>query len=180
MMCLDLFLASQSKENYTAIEPHLIASEAIKFPLISFDLYADYFSSKIDNLDRVNDINTVKKFASKLNWKSSIEQIFKNEDFEAIVLTNKKQEIIWVNEGFKEMTGFNKNFAIKKTPSFLQGENTCEKTRNLIREKIQLNKPFIGTVINYRKDKTAYKCEIKIFPLFSENTTHYIALEKAV
>ena len=39
MMCLDLFLASQSKENYAAIEPHLVASEFIKFPLVSFDLY---------------------------------------------------------------------------------------------------------------------------------------------
>ena len=124
MMCLDLFLASQSKENYSNIEPYLSASESIKFPLISFDLYTNYFSSKKNNLDRVNDINSVKKFASKFNWNSNIEKLFKNEDFEAIIITNKKQEIIWVNNGFKEMTGFNKKYAIKKTPSFLQGLNT--------------------------------------------------------
>jgi PAS domain-containing protein len=180
MMCLDLFLASQSEEKYKAIEPHITPSESIQFPLKSFGLYTDYFSAEMNNLDRENDINVVKEFASKYNWNDNLDSIFKNEDFEAIVLTNKKQEIIWVNDGFKEMTGFNKNYALKKTPSFLQGPNTCEKTRDSIRQKIQLNKPFIGSVINYRRNKTSYKCEIKIFPLFSESTTHYIALERAV
>ena len=180
MMCLDLFLSSQSEEDYKEIEQHIIPSESIKFPLKSFALYTDYFSAEMNNLDRENDINMVKEFASKYNWSDNLDNIFKNEDFEAIVLTNKKQEIIWVNDGFKEMTGFNKKFALKKTPSFLQGANTCEKTRDNIRKKIQLNKPFIGTVINYKKNKHPYRCEIKIFPLFSENTTHYIALERAI
>lgn len=179
-MCLDLFLSSQSEERYKEIEQHITPSESIKFPLKSFALYADYFSAEMNNLDRENDINMLKEFASKYNWSDNLDSIFKNEDFEAIVLTNKKQEIIWVNDGFKEMTGFNKKFALKKTPSFLQGANTCETTRDRIRKKIKLNIPFIGTVINYKKNKTPYKCEIKIFPLFSENTTHYIALEKAV
>lgn len=180
MMCLDLFLSSQNEEHYKAIEHHVTASEAITYPLKSFCLYADYFSTKMHNLNRLNDIITVKKFASKFNWNQNLDTIFKNEDFEAIVLTNKKQEIIWVNDGFKEMTGFHKKFALNKRPSFLQGEKTCKKTRDRIKKTIQLNEPFTGTVINYRKDKTPYKCEIKIFPLFSENTTHYIALEKAV
>lgn len=180
MLCLDLFLASLSKENYKAIEPELVCSESKKFPLLSFGLYVDYFSTEMDNLTKENDINTLKEFGAKYNWRENLDHIFKNEDFEALVLTNKEQEIIWVNDGFKEMTGFNKNFALNKKPSFLQGSKTCAKTTDIIRDKIKLNKPFIGTVINYKKNKIAYKCEIKIFPLFSEHTTHYIALEKAV
>jgi transcriptional regulator with PAS, ATPase and Fis domain len=180
MLCLDLYLASLSKEKYKAIEPELISSESKKFPLLSFGLYVDSFSTEMNNLTRENDINTVKEFGSKYNWNESLDHIFKNEDFEAIVLTNKEQEIIWVNDGFKEMTGFNKNFALNKRPSFLQGSKTCEETTAIIRNKIKLNKPFAGTVINYKKNKMPYKCEIKIFPLFSKNTTHYIALEKAV
>lgn len=180
MMCLDLFLDSLSIKNYKAIEHELITSESTKYPLLNYGLFADNFSTAMGKLNRENDINTVKEFASKYNWNESLDQIFKNEDFEAIVITNKKQEIIWVNDGFKKMTGFHKNYAIKKTPSFLQGSKTCEITREAIREKIKENKPFAGTVINYRKNKTPYKCEIKIFPLFSKDTTHYIALEKAV
>ena len=52
--------------------------------------------------------------------------------------------------------------------------------KELNSQNIKLNKPFTDIVINYKKDKTPYRCEIKVFPLFTENTTHYIALEKAV
>lgn len=180
MMCLDFFLSSQSKEDYKAIAPHLTSKESINFPLKSFDVFVDTFSSKMIALERENDINTVKELGFKYNWTNNIDSIFKDEDFEAIVLTNEKQEIIWVNDGFKEMTGFSKKFAKQKTPSFLQGKNTSKITRDNIREKIKMNKPFTGVVVNYKKDKTPYKCEIKIFPLFTENSTYYIALEKAV
>jgi hypothetical protein len=180
MMCLDLFLSTQSAESYKNLEPHLIASEALQFPLKSFGLYADAFSTEMESLDRNNDINSVKKLASKFNWNNNVDEMFKNEDFEALVITNEKQEIIWVNNGFKEMTGFDKKFAIKKMPSFLQGTDTCQVTKDRIRKKINLDKPFSDIVINYRKDKTPYRCEIKIFPLSNEHTTHYIALEKAV
>ena len=78
------------------------------------------------------------------------------------------------------MTGYTKTFALKKTPSFLQGKNTCAVTRNRIRNKILANEPFKEIVLNYKQDKTPYKCEINVFPLSHKNTTHYIALERAI
>lgn len=78
------------------------------------------------------------------------------------------------------MTGFSKSFALKKTPSFLQGASTCKETSARIKGKILRNKPFQETVLNYRQDKTPYKCEIKVFPLSYKDTTHYIALENAI
>lgn len=180
MMCLDFFLAAQNKEVYDTIEPNLTSSEFINFPLKSFDIFVDSFASKMKNLDRENDIHTIKEFATKYNWTTNIDLIFKDIDFEAIVLTNDQQEIIWVNEGFKEMTGFTKKFAQQKTPSFLQGKDTCNETKARIRKHLKLKKPFTDIVTNYKKDKTPYQCEIKVFPLFTKNTTHYIALEKAV
>jgi len=129
MMCLDFFLSSQSQENYKAIEPHLTTAEFINFPLKSFDLFVNSFSSKMTALERENDINMIKQLGFKYNWNNNIDSIFKDEDFEAIVLTNEKQEILWVNEGFKEMTGFSRKFVQQKTPSFLQGKNTSKITR---------------------------------------------------
>ncbi|AUC83894.1 diguanylate cyclase [Polaribacter sp. ALD11] len=180
MMCLDLFIASQDQEEYAAIKDLLAPSKSLQLPIISFDLYMDYFSTEMINLGIKNDIDIVKNFATKLQWTNNVDEIFKDEVFETIVLTNNKQEIIWVNDGFKKMTGFSKNFALKKTPSFLQGEGTCKETSTRIREKIRAKKPFKEVVLNYKKDKTPYKCEIKIFPLSYKNTTHYIALERAV
>lgn len=180
MMCLDLFIASQEEKEYDAIKELITPLKSIQAPLIGFDFYIDYFSTEMDKLNREKDISIVKDFADKFQWIDNLDEIFKDETFETIVLTNKKQEIIWVNEGFKKMTGFSKSFALKKTPSFLQGANTCKKTSARIREKILANKPFKEIVLNYKQDKTPYRCEIKVFPLSYKNTTHYIALEKAI
>ena len=131
-------------------------------------------------MNRKRDINFIKEFSKKFQWNDNLDEIFKGVAFETIVLTNEKQEILWVNDGFKEMTGYTKTFALKKTPSFLQGKNTCAVTRKRIRNKILANEPFKEIVLNYKQDKTPYKCEINVFPLSHKNTTHYIALERAI
>jgi transcriptional regulator with PAS, ATPase and Fis domain len=180
MMCLDLFIASQEEKEYDEIKDLITPLKSIQAPIIGFDFYIDYFSTEMEKLNREKDISIVKDFADKFQWVDNLDEIFKDETFETIVLTNKKQEIIWVNEGFKKMTGFSKSFALKKTPSFLQGNNTCKQTSSRIREKIRANKPFKEIVLNYKQDKTPYRCEIKVFPLSYKNTTHYIALENAI
>jgi hypothetical protein len=104
MMCLDLFLASQDEQEYAATKKNIIPSEFLQPELISFNLYIDYFSIEINKLNRENDINKIKAFASKFEWIDNIDKIFEDETFETIVLTNEQQEIIWVNDGFKKMT----------------------------------------------------------------------------
>ncbi|RCS27996.1 PAS domain-containing protein [Polaribacter sp. WD7] len=180
MKCLDFFVASQSQQNYDAIKHLLIPSNSIQLPILSFNFFIDNFSSEIQKLNRKNDINMVKHFAKKHKWENNVDEIFENERFEAIVITNSKQEILWVNNGFKKMTGYNKNDSLHKTPSFLQGTNTCQTTKSRIRKKLQKNEPFKEIVLNYKKDKTPYKCEIKVYPLSYLETTHYIALERAI
>ena len=180
MRCLDLFISSQSEEEYKRIKNLITQSKTTVPPIISFDYYTENFSSVVNKLHKKNDINKIKEFANKYNWNKNIDEIFSGKVFETIVLTSKEQKIIWVNDGFKKMTGYNKNYALNKTPSFLQGTKTCEKTKKRIREKILNNKPFTDVVINYKKDNTPYTCEITIFPLFNKNTIHYIALEKAL
>ncbi|WP_439128392.1 PAS domain-containing protein, partial [Polaribacter sp.] len=180
MQCLDLFLSTQTKKEYGQIKHLLTPSDAIKLPLQSFDFYTNFFQSEMEKITKQNDVKTVQKFAKQFNWKNNLELIFKKEDFEALVITNKNQEIIWVNDGFKKMTGYSKNFAKDKKPSFLQGKQTCEATRKRIRKSLQNDKPFKEIVINYREDNTPYKCLLNVFPLYNEETTHYIALEKAV
>jgi len=180
MKCLDLFISTQNEDEYKNIKHLVTPTETIKLPIISFDFYANKFSGVLNNLNKQNDINKIKEFATKYGWNNNIDKIFKDTTFETIVLTSKQQEIIWVNDGFKKMTGYCKNYALNKTPSFLQGAETCEKTKKRIREKLLANKPFKDIVINYKKDNTIYKCEITVFPLIKKETTHYIALEKAV
>ena len=180
MMCLDFFISSQDEQDYSTTKNLITPSNEIQTPIISFDFYINSFTTEVNKLNRKRDINSIKEFSNKFQWNDNLDEIFKGVDFETIVLTNEKQEILWVNDGFKEMTGYTKTFALKKTPSFLQGKNTCEITKKRIRNKILANEPFKEIVLNYKKDKTPYKCEINVFPLFHKNTTHYIALERAI
>ncbi|QTE23779.1 PAS domain-containing protein [Polaribacter cellanae] len=180
MMCLDLFLSSQETTDYKTLKKSITPEDSKKLPLVSFDLYNNYFSTKMELLDIKNDINQVKELASKFDWKNNFDTLFNEQNFEAIVITDIHQNIVWVNEGFTKMTGFSKNYALKKTPSFLQGKETSVETKKRIREKIVKNTPFSDIIINYKKDKTPYKCKLKIFPLYNEETTHFIALEKSV
>ena len=180
MMCLDFFISSQDEQDYSTTKNLITPSNGIQTPIISFDFYINSFTTEVNKLNRKRDINSIKEFSNKFQWNDNLDEIFKGVDFETIVLTNEKQEILWVNDGFKEMTGYTKTFALKKTPSFLQGENTCAVTRKRIRNKILANEPFKEIVLNYKQDKTPYKCEINVFPLTHKNTTHYIALERAI
>ena len=149
-------------------------------PLLSWDFYMDFFHRNLKQAEKQSEIEKINDLAKKFNWKNNIDEIINGNEYEAIVITDNTQKIIWVNDGFTDMTGYSKNFAINKRPSFLQGEETSTKTKAKIREKIQSHKPFKQVIINYRKDRTPYKCEVKIIPLFGEGTTHYLALEKEV
>lgn len=149
-------------------------------PLLSWDFYIDFFHRNLKFAEKQSEIEKINDLAKKYNWKNNIDEIIHKNDYEAIVITDDTQKIIWVNDGFTDMTGYAKSFAINKRPSFLQGEDTSVKTKAKIRKKIQTHKPFKQVIINYKKDKTPYKCEVKIIPLFGENSTHYLALEREV
>lgn len=178
MMCLDIYLDSLSKEEHQKIKHLLVPSTKEKPPLKSWGIFKNHYQETCLALKRDADINEVKKLGLKLKWKNDLNDIFLNESFEALVITDRMKKIIWVNDGFSEMTGYSKKYALNQTPGFLQGEKTSETTRIKIRDKIALNEPFTEIITNYKKDNTPYRCELKIYPLFGENSTHYIALEK--
>lgn len=152
-----------------------------RFPLLCWDIYSLHYFKNLEKLEKEKDIKTVNSFAKKEKWNNKINLIFKNQEFDALVITDLKQKIVWVNKGFTKMTGYTKRFAVNKTPRFLQGENTSLAVKKEIRAKLEKNQPFAGTVINYKKDKSLYNCEINIIPLHSnKKVTHFLALEKEV
>ena len=180
MSCLDIYLSSLSKEEYENIIEETTTNVEKIMPLISWDIFEQNKVEREEIIEKSVDIDMVKSFAKKYHWKNNLDAIFSKYDFETIVITNNHQRIQWVNNGFTKMTGYPKKHAINKHPSFLQGELTSQKTKDTIRKSIKANKPFKEVIINYRKDKTPYKCEIRVFPLHSDTTTHFIALEKQV
>lgn len=69
----------------------------------------------------------------------------------AIVLTDAKRKIIWVNDGFTKMTGYSLPEVVGKKPSILQGpeseSNVIERIRKCLDRKI----PLKEYITNYRK-----------------------------
>jgi PAS domain S-box-containing protein len=180
MLSLDFYLSSLSDKEYDKVQLLIKFSKNKVTPLFSWDIFSQYHSQTIENLKVEKDIRQVKSFAEKANWKNEIDTIFKNQDFEALIITDMDQKILWVNDGFKQMTGYSKTFALNKTPYFLQGVNTTVKSKKRFRKKLNDLKPFTEVITNYRKDNSPYECEVKIFPMYAENVTHFLAIEKHV
>ena len=179
MVGLDIYLSSLSLKEYKEIAPE-IESDHTSTPLLSWDIYSGYSAKKLADLKKAREIEAFKKFAEKFQFQNNFDQIFSSHDFEALVITNLNKEIVWVSNGFKEMTGYSKKFALTQTPAFLQGKDTSLATKKIIRQKLNAQEKFSEIVINYKKDKTPYKCLLNVFPLFNEETTHFLALEKQV
>ncbi|MDT7832140.1 PAS domain-containing protein [Flavobacteriaceae bacterium S356] len=149
-------------------------------PLLSWDLSGLGYFNTLKELQKKQDLSTLKSFASKYKWENEIDQILLNNTYEALVLTDLTRNILWVNDGFTEMTGYTKNNALRNTPSFLQTKETSQESKDHIRKKLRENKPFKAIIVNKKKDNTLYKCELHIFPLTYHKTTHFLALEKQI
>ncbi|QDH79768.1 PAS domain-containing protein [Echinicola soli] len=147
-------------------------------PLRSWDIYASSFLLDKSPEKEVNDHRVLAYYKRKFGWKSFPD--LKAHAYQAIVLTELSKKILWVNAGFRKMTGYAAHYAIGKDPKFLQGPLTSVLARKQIREKLKEEKPFKARLLNYKKDQTTYICAIHVFPLQDNkgNTTHLLALEK--
>lgn len=97
----------------------------------------------------------------------------------AIVLTDAKRKIIWVNDGFTKMTGYSLPEVVGKKPSILQGpeseSNVIERIRKCLDRKI----PLKEYITNYRKNGESYLCKLVVHPIFGRGgqLTNFIAFE---
>lgn len=180
IMCLDIFLAPVSAKGYKKTKSLIKNPVRKPYPLMSRDL--DAFDEEIFlQVKREQELKTLFQFYKKYDWKIDLEAIL-HKDYEALVLTDSTQKIQWVSHGFKKMTGYDLEFPIGKTPSFLQGKNTSKNTLKHIKEQLFSNESFTEKIINYRKNKEEYLCEVTLYPLNNSQNilTHFLALEKEI
>ncbi|WP_420574343.1 PAS domain-containing protein [Kordia sp.] len=177
---LDIYLSSMSQDDFKQKGMEVQPVNYKSMPLISWDIYMENYQNMLVASKKKMELSEVTTLAKKYQWQNDLNLVFSEHEYEAIIITDIKQNIIWVNEGFTKMTGYSQKFALNKTPNFLQGKETSIETKNRIRSKIMQNKPFKEIIINHKKDSTTYKCEVNIIPLYNKETTHFIALEKQV
>ncbi|MCH2235426.1 MAG: PAS domain-containing protein [Crocinitomicaceae bacterium] len=182
LMCADVYLNNIPQKDQRQFVYIAKPIGGNSHPLLAWGAYASHYVQTIENLRVTNDISALSTFANKFDWQNDLNELLFNDIYDGLVLTDMNLVIKWVNKGFSEMTGYSAKYAVGKTPRFLQGKSTSEKTRASIREKIASNKPFREVVSNYRKNSEEYECEIFACPLRSKSGeyTHYLALEKEV
>jgi PAS domain S-box-containing protein len=117
------------------------------------------------------------------------QQLFKtaaDESFTAITVTeaagaDQPGEIVYVNDAFTEMTGYEPSDVLGQTPGMLQGPKTEQGVIDRLDRKIQNGEPFHGETVNYRKDGSEFIIEWKVLPITHEGeTTHHLAVQRDV
>ncbi|MFN8362090.1 MAG: PAS domain S-box protein [Candidatus Kapaibacterium sp.] len=104
---------------------------------------------------------------------------------EGIIVTDAEQEdnpIVFVNEGFSEITGYNTKDVIGKNCRFLQGEATDRQAINKIRQCMHEKQYFEGEILNYKKDGTPFWNYLRIAPVpnIHGKITHFIGFQNDI
>jgi PAS domain S-box-containing protein len=104
--------------------------------------------------------------------------------FDAIMFTENKPKypIIFVNQSFTDMTGYEREELMGQSPTILQGPKTDRAVLGRLRRDISEGKIFHGQAVNYRKDGSEFMMEWKIAPVRNENgeITHYLAIQRSI
>ena len=178
LMCLDFFLSSLNIEENREVA-RIITGKAV-FPIMCWDFSTNDLTNGLQ-YEKLKDKNHLKTFSKQYNWQIDIDQTL-DKPYDALVLTDATEDIIWVNKGFKKLTGYDAKYAVGRKPNFLQGVKTSNESRSNIKKDILKMVPFTAVIVNYRKNNEKYLCEISVIPINNHQNeiTHFISLERAI
>jgi len=102
-----------------------------------------------------------------------------------ITISDPEQEdnpLVYVNERFEEMTGYDAADALGRNCRFLQGENTDPEPVVAIREAIDAAEPVTVELRNYRKDGEDFWNRVSIGPVRDDenNVTNFVGFQQDV
>jgi PAS domain S-box-containing protein len=102
-----------------------------------------------------------------------------------IQITDPDQEdnpLIYVNDGFEQMTGYAREDALGRNPRFLQGEDSDPEQVARLREAISSEEPVSLELRNERKDGTSYWSRLSVTPVTDESGAvgNYIGIQQDI
>jgi PAS domain S-box-containing protein len=101
------------------------------------------------------------------------------ETVNGILILNNEYKVTWANNAFTEMTGYELKEIVGISPlKFFSGPETDSVTKSFIKEKLDLNEPFVFDKLNYTKTGNKIFMKAQLQPTFNENGTlkQYISI----
>ena len=96
--------------------------------------------------------------------------------------TEEELPLVYVNEQFCRMTGYDRERALGNSCRFLQGPETEEAKRRMFREAFDAEEPVTVELLNYRQSGETFWNEVEVVPVYSDegDVTHYIGFQRDV
>ncbi len=96
--------------------------------------------------------------------------------------TEPDEPLVYVNQGFEEITGYDASSATGRNCRFLQGEQTDPSAVATLREHIDAYEPVSVELINYRNDGTPFWNHVRITPVRDGTgaVTHLLGIQDDV
>lgn len=89
----------------------------------------------------------------------------------AMIITNPRQKdnpIVFVNDAFLRLSGYERHEIMGQNCRFLQGENTDREAVAQVREAVENNRDIAIDLLNYRKDGTPFWNALYLSPVINE------------
>jgi two-component system cell cycle sensor histidine kinase/response regulator CckA len=101
---------------------------------------------------------------------------------EGIVITDPRlpdNPIIYVNEGFRRITGYANDEVLGRNCRFMRGPETSLATNAEMRSRLAAAQPFACEIINYRKNQEPFWNRLYITPVFddAQTLTHFVGVQ---
>ena len=101
---------------------------------------------------------------------------------QGVLIANAERHVIYVNNAFEHITGYNMAELIGKSCAILQGVGTNPETATQLRIALNANQPFHDEILNYRKDGTPFWNELAITPVHNNEgrLTHFVSVQRDI
>ena len=108
-------------------------------------------------------------------------KVLVENSFDSILITDAttEGEVIYANNAFKKLTGYEPSEVIGKTPRILQGVGTDEKVIDRLTAALKSGTEFEGKAINYKKDGTPFIMFWRVLPIKVDNKIEaWVAIQR--
>lgn len=117
---------------------------------------------------------------------SPLFQALADLSFDSVMVTEATDDhgghaVIFVNQGFTDMTGYSAEEVLGQTPGILQGPKTDKALTGRLAEDLRQGRTFHGSTVNYRKDGSTFDIEWKVTPVMRDGqVTQYLAVQRDI